>query len=141
MVIGGYSKLMDYKEIQRTYSRTTAQITDVREYEVLDNEGNLSDERDVSLSYTVDGQAYETVIKKAKPIRIIKRLRRTNRQRRLVYVFLSILLCYAAYAKGFSVGYSMPFGWLKFRSSTGTPMYLNTSYRALPKCPNATAPW
>ncbi len=46
MVIGGYSELMDYKEIQRTYSRTTAQITDVREYEVLDNEGNLSDERD-----------------------------------------------------------------------------------------------
>ena len=65
MVVGGYRKLMDYKEIQRTYSQTTAQITDVREYEVLDNEGNRCDERDVSLSYTVDGQTYETVIKKA----------------------------------------------------------------------------
>ena len=29
---------MDYKEIQQTYSQTTAQITDVREYEVLDND-------------------------------------------------------------------------------------------------------
>lgn len=65
MVIGGYSKLMDYKEIQRTYSRITAQITDIREYEVLDNEGNRSDERDVSLSYIVNGQMYDTVIKKA----------------------------------------------------------------------------
>lgn len=65
MLAGGCKKLMDYKEMQRTYSRTTAQITDVREYEVLDNQGNRSDERDVSLSYTVDDQAYETVIKKA----------------------------------------------------------------------------
>ena len=65
MVVGGYKKWMDYKEVQRTYSRATAQITDVREYEVLDNEGNRSDERDVFLSYTVDGQTYETVIKKA----------------------------------------------------------------------------
>lgn len=65
MIVGGCRKLIDYKEVQRTYSRTTAQITDVREYEVLDNEGNSSDERDVSLSYTVNGQTYETVMKKA----------------------------------------------------------------------------
>ena len=65
MTVGGYSKLMDYKEVQRTYSRTTARITDVREYEVFDNDGNRSDEQDVSLSYTIDGQTYETVIKKA----------------------------------------------------------------------------
>ena len=38
MVIGGCRKWMDYKEIQQTYSQTTAQITDVREYEVLDND-------------------------------------------------------------------------------------------------------
>ena len=56
---------MDYKEVQRTYSPTTAQITDVREYEVLDNDGNIWDERDVSLSYVVNGQTYETIIKKA----------------------------------------------------------------------------
>ena len=38
MLIGGCRKWMDYKEIQQTYSQTTAQITDVREYEVLDND-------------------------------------------------------------------------------------------------------
>lgn len=65
MVIGGCRKWVDYKEIQQTYSQTTAQITDVREYEVLDNDGNLCDERDVSLSYVVNGQTHETVIKKA----------------------------------------------------------------------------
>ena len=65
MVIGGCRKWVDYKEIQQTYSQTTAQITDVREYEVLDNDGNFCDERDVSLSYVVNGQTYETIIKKA----------------------------------------------------------------------------
>ena len=38
MLIDGCRKWMDYKEIQQTYSQTTAQITDVREYEVLDND-------------------------------------------------------------------------------------------------------
>ena len=38
MLIGGCRKWTDYKEIQQTYSQTTAQITDVREYEVLDND-------------------------------------------------------------------------------------------------------
>ena len=38
MLVGGCRKWMDYKEIQQTYSQTTAQITDVREYEVLDND-------------------------------------------------------------------------------------------------------
>lgn len=65
MLVGGCKKLMDYKEMQRTYSQTTAQITNVREYEVLDNEGNYSEERDVSLSYTINGKTYETVMKKA----------------------------------------------------------------------------
>ena len=35
-------------------------------------------------------------------------------------------------ANGFSEGYSIPFGWLKLISSSSTPMYLNTSYRAFP---------
>ena len=44
-------------------------------------------------------------------------------------------------ANGFSVLYNIPFGWLKLISSASTPIYLNTSYKAFPKCPKATAPW
>lgn len=36
------------------------------------------------------------------------------------------------YLHGFSVGYLTPAGWLYPISSTGTPMYLNTSKRAFP---------
>ena len=36
------------------------------------------------------------------------------------------------YAKGFSVGYRSPFGWLYPISSGVTPMYLNTSNSAFP---------
>lgn len=36
------------------------------------------------------------------------------------------------YPQGFSVGYIIPFGWLKLISSTATPRYLNTSYKVLP---------
>lgn len=65
MVAGGCKKLLGYREVTRTYNRTTARITEVRKYEVFDSDGNRSDEQDVSLSYTVNGQTYETVIKKA----------------------------------------------------------------------------
>lgn len=65
MVIGGCIKLREYNLVKKTYLSTNALITDVREYEVRDSEGNVEDKRDVSLTYTVDDQEYHTVIKKA----------------------------------------------------------------------------
>lgn len=50
-------------------------------------------------------------------------------------------LAHHIYLHGFSVGYLTPAGWLYPISLTSTPMYLNTSKRAFPKWPNATAPW
>ena len=43
----------------------TAVIVDIRDYEVLDNDGYYDDVRDVYLNYTVDEIEYENVIKNA----------------------------------------------------------------------------
>ena len=56
------------------------------------------------------------------------------------YFIAGLLYALPHYIKGFSVEYLTPFGWLYPISSTGTPMYLNTSNNAFPKCPKATAP-
>lgn len=65
MIIGGCIKLKNYRTIKETYQSTIARITDVREYEAYDNEGYTEDKRDISLTYTIDGQEYLAVIKDA----------------------------------------------------------------------------
>ena len=65
MVIGGCIKLYNYKIVTQTYRLTTAQITDIRKYEVLDNDGNFDDKTDIYLSYTANDQNYQAIIKDA----------------------------------------------------------------------------
>lgn len=61
----GYKTIKDAREIIQQGNKTTAEITDVHEYEVYEGDGNYSDKRDVYVTYTADGQNYDAIIKEA----------------------------------------------------------------------------
>lgn len=64
-LISGFCQIISTKEFIELNNKTTAVVTKVYEYEDYDGEGEYNDKRDVYLSYTANGQKYDSVIKEA----------------------------------------------------------------------------
>ena len=63
--ISGCKSVITKKELTEHGKRTFAVITDVKEYRITDNDGDSVDKHDIYLTYTVNGDKFENVIKDA----------------------------------------------------------------------------
>lgn len=65
LIGGAYKSVNESEKITSQGHQATAYITRVYEYEVYDNDGNISDARDIYIKYEINGVSYKNVIKKA----------------------------------------------------------------------------